>query len=181
MTEYFNLKGAVDPKALAQALTEALHALAAHHVPAALCGGMAMNWYGSSRFTADVDLLVADASAVVGTPLSFGGVRATASNGIPVDYICRTDDFAALYEAALLGAVHQDGVHIITREHLAALKMVAGRPKDLLDFSFLVTQEAFDRPAARQLIKEFLGAYAAKEYDSLASMADWEKSRGETG
>jgi hypothetical protein len=144
----------------------------------AVVGGLAMQVWGSVRLTGDLDVISGSTLGQKGKPLSFGGVRLRVQ-GLPTDIIVRTDDFRSLYEEALKRAVHVQGVpaKVVLPEHLAAMKMVAGRPKDEEDLMFLLSQKGFDYPLAEKIAKKHLGAYAAKELRGLRLEAEWRARR----
>jgi hypothetical protein len=146
----------------------------------ALVGGVALQRLGSRRFTADVDFIVAEIpeGLQLGPELSFGGRRALTSMGVPVDLICRTDDFEDLYAEALEYAhVAPDGVRVVSPEYLTAMKMVAGQGKDRADLEWLLEAKVVDTARARRIIKRLLGPYAAKEFDALVSFSEWRRTR----
>lgn len=145
----------------------------------AIGGGVAMQVWGSTRLTGDLDLIAADDMGVRGEPLSFGGVRSVV-DGIPLDVIVRDDKWALLYEEALRTAVEVEGVGVpvIAPEYLLAMKMVAGRPKDEIDARFLVLLPDFDHALAESVVDEHLGPYAVNELESIVAEAKWLRSRG---
>jgi hypothetical protein len=62
---------------------------------------------------------------------------------------------------------------------LLATKMAAARDKDLLDVKFLVGSGVVDLKAARQIVREHLGEYAARELDAMVAEVEWRKGRQE--
>jgi len=172
----------------------------------ALVGGFALQHFGSSRLTGDIDVI---SSAPLhelepAKPLSFGGQRAAvlvpgnASIGthvlVPVDVIVRTDDFAELYADALdhafVAGLHEPlgrpaapdkraPLPIVEPEYLAAMKMAAGRRKDQDDLAFLITAAAIDLPKAERIIRKHLGAYAIKEFRTFVAETAWLASRSD--
>jgi hypothetical protein len=152
--------------------------------PIAIGGGLAMQFWGSPRLTADVDLVAHElpTGAPPGAALSFGGLRTRAANGVPVDVIVRADDWADLYDEALDHAVDVDGAPapVVTPEYLVAMKMVAGRPKDEEDVRYLVLTEDFNMAACEVVVEEHLGKYATKELRAAVEEAKWRESREET-
>jgi hypothetical protein len=157
---------------------------AAVHVPvgeaAAIAGGLAMQIWGSSRLTGDLDLVADSSLGYEGEPLTFGGVR-TREEGVKLDVIVRDDEWEELYADALTQAVDVEEVPlpVITPEYLAAMKMVAGRPKDDADLRYLVTSDDFDFEEAEEILKAHLGKYAVQELRAVKTEAEWRKSRGE--
>lgn len=169
----------IDPKDAADAIREVESLAEQHGVRVALIGGLAMQLYGSDRLTADVDF-VADGPLPLrdAKPLSFGGVRGYTSNGVLVDIVVRDDAYAKLYADALAKAIVIDGLPVVQAEHLAAMKLAAGRPKDDLDLEYLImSDEPINRAAAREIISRYLGEYAARDFDSIVAEAEWHASR----
>jgi hypothetical protein len=142
----------------------------------AFCGGFAAQKYGSGRLTADLDVVARDPppAAFSGKrPLSFGGVRGKAGK-VPIDWIVRDDRWSLLYEDALRCACPAAGLPLIRREHLVAMKMVAGRSKDELDVAAMLLRasaEAIERVAAT--VKKYLGAYAEDDLHAILAEARW--------
>ena len=149
----------------------------------ALAGGVALQLYGSDRFTRDLDVVGGTPIAALpdlGT-LSFGGYKSVTPSGVPTDVIIRDDAFAMLYADALVNArlINGSPLPVVTREHLIAMKMVAGRTKDDADLEFLILHSGADLIIARGLIDRLLGPYAAKEFDQLIAITRWRATRGE--
>jgi hypothetical protein len=118
-----------------------------------------------------------------GEPLSFGGFQTEAPNGVPVDFVRRDDDYAPLYEEALSRATTMPDVigpyvRIVRLEYIAAMKMVAGRARDHADLEWIVLRSGADLPKTRRIVKQYLGTYAAQEFDRLVEEARWRASRG---
>ena len=123
----------------------------------ALLGGTAMMLYGSTRVTKDVDFVAAGPLA---DPrelrkrrgeglLTFGGHRYVCGR-VAVDWINRTDDKRALYEEALQrGVIRRSGMPVLDPTYLAAVKLAAGRARDVQDAYFLLrTRQADPRKLA---------------------------------
>lgn len=164
---------------------EEVAALAAEEgVSLVLVGGLAMQLYGSDRLTGDLDF-AADApirSLPALRALSFGGVQSATSKGVPVDIILRDDDFRPLYEAALNASpvVPRFGCRVVPPAYLVAMKMAAGRGKDVLDLKFLLAQEGLvDLASTRVVVRRYLGPYAVKELDRIVDEVAWEQQRGD--
>ena len=147
-----------------------------------LIGGCAMQVYGSSRLTQDVD--VAAGSAIEGlkpaSDLSFGGYISKTSRGVPVDVVVRDDEYAPLYEAAVAHAVEFDDIAlpVVDPNYLAAIKMAAGRDKDQLDLEYLITSGELDEDETKKIVREYLGLYAVDEFDRIAEEAKWKAKSG---
>ncbi|MBN1945328.1 MAG: hypothetical protein JW797_06595 [Bradymonadales bacterium] len=173
----------LDPATLDEAIRQIAELASLENVRLALIGGYAMQFYGSPRLTGDVDM-AADGmlgSLPPGEPLSFGGFRTRSPNGVPVDLVLRHDEFRPLYEEAIAQARTLPGAHapVVTPEHLAAMKMVAGRNgKDDADLEFLIASGVVDLIEARKIIHRFLGPYAAREFDRTVELVQWKKDTG---
>ena len=171
----------LSPEEISEALTELAKLAKLEGVRVALIGGIALQRYGSDRFTADVDLVAEAPLRGLRTvrKLSFGGVAQVTSKRVPVDMVVREDDFRSVYEEALdKAAKPRDlAVALVAPEYLVAMKMVAGRDKDMLDLSALLVSGHVDVKKARALVKRHLGAYAAKEFDGYLEEARWRANR----
>lgn len=149
---------------------------------AILIGGVALQIYGSSKFTKDIDFALDLPIETPGPlrkvkPISFGGARYTAPNGAKLDIIVRNDEYTALYEDAIKNARPSPaGIPIATAEHLAAMKLAAGREHDILALKWMVRQpELLDLKKARSIIYRFMGRYAQDRFDDIADQAVIEK------
>lgn len=164
-----------------EVLEETLEALEVEGDQFVVVGGLAMQSYGSDRLTGDLDLLAETVPVMVhkfkATYLSFGGVRFV-MNGVPVDIIVRNDDLRALYRDAYEKALDETTTRVVSLEHLAVMKMAAGRSKDMLDLEFLLTHPRANYASIKALAVRFLGWYAGKELDVLRSEAEWKKKSG---
>ena len=138
-------------------------------VVVALAGGVAMQIYGSDRFTKDVDV-VAD-QALEGLQetgqLTFGGFSARTTKNASVDVILRNDAYAPLYEVALADPRRIRGVAlpVVRLEYLAPMKFAAHRGKDLDDLAFLVLHTPLNMKRTLQVVEEYLGHYAVQEFN----------------
>jgi len=145
----------------------------------AVAGGLAMQIYGSDRLTMDVDF-VADKrieGLTVKGEITFGGDKLLSPDGVPVDWIVREDGYAPLYKEALLKAEDVEGheYRVVTLPYLAAMKLVAGRPKDELDLMGVLVSDDLDVEETRGIILKHLGQYAADDFDSRIAEARWRK------
>jgi hypothetical protein len=153
-----------------------------------------MQLYGSDRYTQDLDLIAnhlpwLPSSRKVEGQLTFGGVSVLADNGVPVDIILRNDQYEELYVNALVAARPIKGVPIpgVTLPDRAAMKLAAGRAKDLSDLEFILcdannaalaqgtTVTSFEM--IKTVVKAHLGVYAAEELSSIRELALWERQR----
>jgi hypothetical protein len=170
------------PEILDEAAIEIFDIIDEEGIRAALIGGRALQLYGSDRLTGDIDLAVTELPENLEEEkqLSFGGFQTHASNGTPVDIVARSDDFDALYDKAVEGSVYLDDyeVPVATLEFLAAIKFAATRDRDKFDFDWIVTESNVDLVEARKIVREYLGPYAAQEFDIEVAEAQWKKSQG---
>ena len=182
MTGYGKKKQYLSTEAIDAGIAEVAEMVRQAKIGAALVGGCALQQYGSDRLTADIDF--ASTRALSALPplvaLSFGGYQSVTPSGIPVDWIVRADDYAALYEEAVEFAVRMDAVPIkvATPEYLAAMKMVARRKKDDADLDALLQSGLVNVKKARSIIKRLLGTYAADDFDSYVMESKWRKKAG---
>jgi predicted nucleotidyltransferase len=167
----------LSPEQIEEAVKEVSRLARQQGIHLALIGGYALQLYGSRRLTADVDFcadgIVSGLKA--GPRLSFGGQQVIASNGVVVDLIMRSDDYEALYEDALQRSRPMTGVKapVASLEHLLAMKLQAGRGKDLADLEYIISQDFLNVTKARKLVRDFVGgAYAVRDLDSLLLEAE---------
>lgn len=160
----------LDPHAADAAIAEVTGTAGLEQISIALIGGLAMQLYGSDRLTTDVDF-VADRESESNFTLnhvssigSIGGVRGYTSTGVHVDVIVRTDVYADLYLDACQRARVHDGVRLVSREHLAAMKFLTRRPKDRLDLEFLVRTGRLSLATTFDFIFASAGQYAAEGF-----------------
>jgi hypothetical protein len=149
---------------------------------AVLIGGVALQVYGSPKLTKDIDFALDQPIEDLGTlretrPISFGGARYAAPNGTMIDLIVRNDEYSKLYEDAIIGSiVTPEGIPIVTPEHLAAMKLAAGREHDILALKWMIRQpELLDIKKARALVYRFMGRYAQDRFDDIVDQAMIEK------
>jgi hypothetical protein len=177
------LKNLLDPKAIERAVEMAYEiAKGSGSGPLALTGGVAMQVYGSDRFTKDVDFLAKSVPIEGFVPervLSFGGASGKL-DGTSVCFIVRDDEWKKLYEVARTLAVSLAGtkIKIVKPEFLAVMKLVAERSKDEEDLKKLIRLEAIDIPVTRSVIRKYLGAYALMDFSSYVDEIGWRKSTG---
>ena len=132
-----------------------LSAFNAHGVDYLVVGGHAVNIYTQARFTKDLDLLIRsseeNAQAVYRALAAFGAPLEGISSA---DFIGKPDQFFQIgiepdridimqsipgvsfeeaWRSATVGTVEGVSVRFISREHLIANKLAAGRPRDLGD------------------------------------------------
>ena len=51
--------------------------------------------------------------------------------------------------------------------------------KDVPDFEFLIANEIVDIPCTREIVLEYLGVYAVKEFDATVAIIQWRHARGD--
>ena len=172
-------KRMLDQAEIDAALAELAAMAQADGVRVLLVGGIALQHYGSDRFTADIDLAASGPLRALPaeSPLSFGGDASHTRGGVPVDLILRDDDYAQLYDEALAHPNTLDGVPLplVLPEYAVLMKMAAHRPKDMLDISTLLEQDAIDLPKARALVKRLLGRYALDDFESMVRESAWRR------
>jgi hypothetical protein len=136
----------------------------------ALVGGVALQAFGYPEGTKDVDFIVTDLPKELypleeGLPLDIGGSSYFVNKTIEVDLIVRRDGYKTLYEEALDHAVDQAGLPIITLEYLAALKYLAGRPKDLNAVRWILSGPGrVNSVWIGMLLEQHLGQYARESW-----------------
>lgn len=136
-----------------QSATEALEIIGeiadSQGIDWALCGGVAMQIYGSPRLTKDLDFIASGVMPLAPVKhLSFGGHRyqvETSRQIVDADWIVRRDAWKDLFKAALADAVDINGVPVVSPEWLVLLKWAAGRPKDEEDAVFLLQSGLVNR------------------------------------
>jgi hypothetical protein len=152
-----------------------------NEIDVALVGGMALQRYGSPRLTGDVDVVASD--PLPGLPklrtLTFGGEGVDAPNGVPVCVIRRRDDYQPLYEAALERARSLRGLPVVTLEFIAAMKLAAGRTKDMADLEFMIANTSLDLKKTRKIIYDYVGGtFAVDSFNSIVMEVEWKKRAG---
>lgn len=172
----------LDPKEIDETLAELAEISSREAADVAVVGGVAMMVYGFDRLTMGVDvasdgyLLVLDEVR----QLTFGGMVARTPGGREVGLIVRDDEYEQLYAQAV-EAARDEGLplRVVTPEYLLALKMAAARDEDVLDVKFLLGAGVVDLKAARRIVREHLGEYAARELDAMAAEVEWRKNRSD--
>jgi len=171
----------LDPALLEEAANQIVSYAKRHRVRVALVGGLALQRYGSPRLTGDVDFVAS--APLPGVPklrtLSFGGEGVKAPNGVPVCVIRRADAYRRLYVSALAHVTSLDGLPIVPLEYIAAMKLAAGRTKDIADLEFLISARKLDLPRTREIIHEYVGGrYAVDSFDAIVMEIEWKRKAG---
>lgn len=172
----------IDPEKINE-IIKLVRAMAAKQgFAAALAGGVALQVYGSPRLTKDVDFVLDHALSDPGPlrkikQLGFGGDSYRAPNGGKVDLIVRDDEYSKLYlDAVARAQTTPEGIPIVTPAHLAAMKLAAGREKDVLDLKWLIRQPGLlDVKTARSVVYRFMGRFAQDRFDDVVDQATIEK------
>jgi len=147
-----------------------------------LCGGLALQAFGSQRLTKNVDFIAQlpiDGLPIV-RKLTFGGMETVAPNGVPVNVIVRDDDYRGLYESALASATKRSGTPcpIASAEYLAAMKLAARRQRDLVDLHWLIVAGGLDLHLTRKIIGQFVGGrFAVDAFDREVDVAKLDAAR----
>ena len=172
----------LDQADLKAATIEVAYKARQDQVTVALVGGYALQQYGSTRLTSDLDVAATQeiTTLVAQRALSFGGYASTTDSGVPIDVIVRNDKYADLYNATIAAARPLPGVAlpVAPLEYLAAMKIVAGRSRDDADLEWILLSGKTDPNLLHDVVAEFLGRYAADELDALAEEITWQASRG---
>jgi nucleotidyltransferase AbiEii toxin of type IV toxin-antitoxin system len=168
----------LDAATLDRAALEMAELAESEHVPAVLVGGTALQFYGSPRFTKDVDFAATGPipAEKVGY-LPFGGFKLISPSRIPVNWIVRDDEYAELYREATVDPLRSEaGVAIARPEYLLAMKMAARHRADL---EWMLAAGIADLKSAREIVRRHLGPYAVAKLDRFVNDIEWRKSRGE--
>ncbi|MFZ4579146.1 MAG: DUF6036 family nucleotidyltransferase [Myxococcota bacterium] len=184
MTNYPPRKRFLDQREIDAGMAEIADIARAERLRVLLIGGCALQFYGSDRLTADIDVAAERLpdSLPAEEALTFGGVQTHTPGGVPVDWIVRADDYAKVFEEALEFPRRIEGLPlpVASPEYLVVMKMVARRKKDAADLEALLQSDLVDLDKARGMVKRLLGAYAADEFDAVLASAQWERSRRKT-
>jgi len=152
-----------------------------HGVRALLVGGVAMQHYGSDRFTADLDFAADGPLPGLPSerPLTFGGYQSHTPGGVPVDWIVRSDDYQTVFAEALKHPTAAEGIPmpVVAPEYLIIMKMVARRRKDEVDLETLLELGVVDTEKALAIARRLLGPYAADDLKRHIELAEWNRSR----
>jgi hypothetical protein len=172
----------LDPKTIDEAIAEIALRAKRQGTKVALVGGAALQHFGSTRMTVDIDVIADDTldDMPVGKPLTFGGEQTKAINGAPVDIIVRDDDYKRLYQSAIATATTMPGVPIpVARpEYIAAMKFAAGRRKDEDDLEFLILNNVIDVKETEKIIYNHVGGQFAKEqFSAFVESTRWMASK----
>jgi hypothetical protein len=117
------------------------------HVEYAVCGGLALGLHGLPRATMDIDILLpasqlADAMRLAKS-LGFdirqrlGKMDPGTGNLLSLDLLVVAPDLEGVWASRISMASQDRTFTIVSREGLATMKRIAGRPQDLLDIAKL--------------------------------------------
>jgi hypothetical protein len=177
---------AIDPQAALEVARQIIGKAEAEGKKAAVAGGLAMQIFGFTRATRDVDVVASDVLDLESTQrLEFGGCIYSVRIGdkdIEVDWIVRADDKKPVYDAALDNAEMTDHKFpIITPEWMVILKYLGGRGKDHIDLMWLLQQPGL---VARQkviaIVETLMGPmafWAKQDMESVFTEADFRKQK----
>jgi hypothetical protein len=177
-----SLKKFLDASQIEETLVEVAALSRSAGVDVALVGGVALQLYGSDRFTKDVDFVgngefggLRDVGRI-----SLGGWKGFTSKGVRVDVLVR-GEFEGLYENVLARSVYEPdlGIKVARVEHIMAMKLVAGRGKDEEDIRVMLRLGKLDLEETRAFINRQLGQFAVKEFDSFVDEVEWRRSKDE--
>lgn len=177
---------AIDPQLALAVAKKVAAAAVAEGKRAAIAGGLAMQLYGFTRATKDIDVVASDTIGFTAEQqLEFGGQIYKVRIGdkeIEVDWIVRADDKRMVYEAALADAeMTEHGFPIITPEWMVILKYLAGRGKDYIDLMWLLQQPGLvSRERIISMIESLMGPmafWAKQDMESVFMEADFRKQR----
>jgi hypothetical protein len=172
----------IDPERLFKLSKKVADMAEGEDVQVALAGGAAMQYYGSTRMTTDLDFISDGTIPDVGGAetvklLSFGGKRYLI-DGIHTDFIVRADDYELLYTEALERADEtEDGYLIVSPEYLVAMKMAARRAKDEVDLLWLLAKpKLVNMKQAEDVVRRHVGGqYGVDELRNYAREARWRR------
>ena len=181
-----NGEKAISPEAALEAAMRVITMAEEEGKRAAVAGGLAMQIFGFTRATKDVDIVASEELELdPERRLEFGGhvylVR-VGDKDIEVDWIVRSDDKRTVYEAALLDAeMTEYGFPIITPEWMIILKYLAGRGKDHMDLMWLLQEPGLvNREKVIALVESLMGPMAfwpKQDLESVFMEADFMKER----
>ena len=162
------------PTPLNDAATAVASALSQAGIPFAFLGAFAVAIHGAPRFTADVDAIV-DGSKMEVSELA-AVLESTGLRGRLPDYVefARRNyvflmehplsgvqiDVSLAYSPFEVAAIGRAGTHaslpVLTVEDLVITKMVAFRPKDLIDVAALYKLHGFDKQRVLEQLVPFV-------------------------
>ena len=162
---------AIAPEAALKAAEKVWQEARRKGVAAAIAGGLAMQIYGFTRATRDVDMVASETLDLeAGKKIDFGGEiyrLEVEGKEIEVDWIVRADDKKPVYDAALENAeMTEYGIPIISPDWMVLLKYLAGRGKDEMDLMWLLREPGLvDRNRVLEIIEGLMGpaAFWAKQ------------------
>lgn len=171
----------VDPRQIRESIELIQKMSSEQGFRAILVGGVALQVYGSPKFTKDVDFAV-DELPGNEKPLrrlnkiSFGGERYSSPSGAKIDLIARADEYRSLYEDAILHAIEDpSGTPIVTPEYLAIMKLAAGREHDILALKWMIRQQGLlDIKKAKSIAYRYLGRFGQDRFDDIVDQAQIE-------
>lgn len=184
MTRHYIANNYLSPDIIDASIDEVHRLARLDRQSVALAGGIAMQVYGSDRFTGDIDVIAEAPIPGIRAEQELAlisGYSGRLPNGVQVDVIvpeAGTEWYDLFEHARLEARVQGDDelghrMPVVTREYMVALKMMAGREKDLGDLYYLLTDINTDLALARRVVRTEMGKYAAQEFDQLVEEARW--------
>lgn len=181
----------IEPFDPAPSIEAATRTLDANGVAFALIGGLALGAWGIARVARTLVLAVPVGAAepaaeqlVAGggqkRPLRIGGMAIRdPDRNLRIDLIDRRFHLGALFRDAIAEAhaaqrftrAGQIAVPLASLEHLTAMKMASGEPKDDADVRRILQLEQLDYRRARALVEAHLGFATANRLDTMAREA----------
>lgn len=123
-------------------------------VPHVLVGGIAVGAYARNRTTEDVDVLIRRedvAKLPKGEALGLIEGFSVKVDGLPVDFIVATKPYL---KQAVGNPTVIDGIPLLSPEALVAMKLQAGRTKDMADVVEILKSGKVDVQKARDFLKK---------------------------
>jgi hypothetical protein len=116
----------------------------------AICGGIALGILGHPRATADIDLLiqpdVTDRAATVakgcgfeipGRKMALAKLDPETGELMSLDLMVVAHEFVAVWASRITAEFRGRTLKVVSRDGLATMKRIAGRPQDLADLAKL--------------------------------------------
>ena len=149
----------------------------------ALVGGLAMQLYGSTRLTADIDVVVHDAYEVPPKAelLNIGCFSTKhAKSTWTSSSVTMTGRVSTKKPASEQRPCPRRIPHVLGRDFRTPPRHEdGGRSKDELDARYLALMPGLNHAKAKAIIREHLGRYAVDDLKRLIEEAKWRRGRGE--
>jgi len=177
---------AIDPVLALKAAKQIYLKAKTQGTKAAVAGGLAMQIYGFTRATKDIDVVASGLLDIVSSEtLEFGGEIyrfPLEESSVEIDWIVRSDDKKLIYEEALKNAeMTEHGFPVITPEWMVLIKYLAGRGKHQIDLMWLLQEPAIvDRGMVIKIVEDLMGPmafWAKQDLESVFAEADFRAER----